>query len=74
VGTRVSVLCLSDTAVVTLAGLEYPLAEGVLRADTCLGVSNAVRQAGARVDVLEGEVLVVVFASDEIFAGPAGNA
>ncbi len=74
VGTRVSLLCLSDTAVVTLTGLEYPLTEGVLRADVCLGVSNAVRQAGARVDALEGEVLVVVFASDEAFAGPAGDA
>jgi hypothetical protein len=45
----------------------------VLRADACLGVSNAVRQAGARVDVLKGEVLAVVFAPDEAFAGPAGD-
>ena len=74
VGTRVSLLCLSDTAVVTLAGLEYPLTGGVLRADACLGVSNAVQRAGALVDVLEGEVLVVVFASDEAFAGAAGDA
>jgi thiamine pyrophosphokinase len=74
VGSRVSVLSLSDVAVVTLTGLEYPLTKGVLRADGCLGVSNAVRQVGALVDVLEGEVLVVVFAPDETFAGPGASA
>jgi thiamine pyrophosphokinase len=59
---------------VTLTGLDYPLAEGVLRADACLGVSNAVRRAGAQVDVHEGEILAVVFAADESFAGPGGDA
>ena len=72
-GTRVSLLSLSESTVVTLTGLEYPLAKGVLQADACLGVSNAVRRAGAWVEVFEGEVLAVVFAADEAFAAPAAE-
>jgi thiamine pyrophosphokinase len=72
--TRVSLLSLTETALVTLAGLEYPLDKGLLRAGSCLGVSNAVRQAGARIDVHEGEVLALVFADGEAFAPEAAGA
>jgi thiamine pyrophosphokinase len=67
-GTRVSLLPLTGTAVVSLEGLEYPLHEEVLYADACRGVSNEVRRPGASVAVTEGEVLAVVAASGERFA------
>ena len=66
-GTRVSLLSLSEASVLTLDGLDYPLESGVLSVGTCLGVGNAVQRPGARIDVLQGEVLALVFAPDESF-------
>jgi thiamine pyrophosphokinase len=69
-GTRVSVASLRDDAVLTLLGFEYPLARGVLPADVCLGLGNAVADGGAaRIVVHEGVVAVLVEYGDEAFGG-----
>lgn len=60
-GTRVSVIALSEQAVVTLTGLDYPLTRGVLRAAQCLGLGNAVSRPPAGVELHAGEVAVFVF-------------
>lgn len=60
--TRVSVVALSEEAIVTLSGLDYPLVRGVLHSDGCLGLGNAVTQPPAGVELHAGEVAVLVFA------------
>lgn len=62
-GTRVSLVSLSPTAVVTLRGLEYPLTEAPLPATSSLGLSNAVAAPGATV-TLVGGVLVIMVCDD----------
>lgn len=53
---------------VTLRGLDYPLDHGVLPADACLGIGNAVATTGvAVVEVHSGTVAVLVQA-DEAFS------
>jgi thiamine pyrophosphokinase len=69
-GTRVSLAPLGGDATVTLEGLDYPLAAGVLPADRCLGLGNAVRADGAaRVEVQRGAVVLLVAHGAETFAG-----
>lgn len=72
-GTRVSLLALTATAVVTLTGLAYELSRGVLTADTGMGVSNEVARRPATIEVHEGAVLGVVFDPDEAFAPQEGG-
>ena len=60
--TRVSVVALSDEAIVTLTGLDYPLVRGLLRSDGCLGLGNAVIDSPAAVELHGGEVAVLVCA------------
>jgi len=68
VGTRVSFVALSPTAVATLRGFEYEITNAPLAAEVCLGLSNAV--AGeARFEVKAGVLLVLVFNGDEGFSG-----
>jgi thiamine pyrophosphokinase len=69
VGTRVSLVSLSDDAVVTLRGLEYPLDRSPLAATSCLGVSNAVAESGAVVTLATGVLALMVFDAGETFAG-----
>ncbi|MBN2205659.1 MAG: thiamine diphosphokinase [Thermoleophilia bacterium] len=65
-GARVSLAPLEGDARVTLEGLAYPLREGVLAADACLGLGNAV--AGqARITVHDGVVAVFVHDGEETF-------
>ena len=65
-GVRVSLAPLEGDARVTLEGLVYPLREGVLAADACRGLGNAV--AGrARVTVHDGVVAVFVHDGEETF-------
>ena len=66
-GTRVSVVPLGADAVVTLAGLAYPLARGRLPADACLGLGNSVARPGAAVGVHAGVVAVLVETGVETF-------
>jgi thiamine pyrophosphokinase len=58
-GTRVSLVPLGGDATVTIAGMDYPLARGLLPADACLGLGNAVTGAG-RIEVHEGVVAMLV--------------
>lgn len=71
-GVRVSLVPLGDDATVTLTGLEYPLARGVLPADACLGIGNHVAADGeAAILVHDGVVAAVVETDDEVFVlGP----
>jgi thiamine pyrophosphokinase len=75
-GTRVSVVPLGGDAVVTLAGLEYPLDRGLLPAVSCLGLGNHVTGLGqARIAVHDGAVAVLVESGEESFtAGGAARA
>lgn len=61
-GARFSVIALSDEAVVTLSGCDYPLARGVVSAAGCLGLGNAVARPPAGVELHAGEVAVLTFA------------
>jgi thiamine pyrophosphokinase len=65
-GTRVSVVPLARGVVVTLKGMEYPLENGALPEDACLGLGNAVSGA-ATVAVGEGLVAVLVESGGETF-------
>ena len=67
--TRVSVVPLGADAVVTLAGLDYPLTRGVLPAASCLGLGNFIATAGAEVEVHKGAVAVLVESGRESFGG-----
>lgn len=67
-GTRVSLLALTPTAVVTLKGLEYPLTNAPLAAATCRGLSNRIARRGATIGVGGGLLLVVAADGDERFA------
>lgn len=65
-GTRVSLVPLEGDAMVTLKGVAYPLEHGLLPADACLGLGNAV-VGRARVTVHTGAVAVFVHDGDETF-------
>lgn len=55
-----SVFCMGETARnVTLKGLHYPLANGTLRADFPLGVSNHFTGSAACISVSEGTLLLM---------------
>ena len=68
-GARVSLVPIGTDAVVTLAGLAYPLARGVLPAGACLGLGNSVTRPGASIVLHEGVVAVLVEAGTETFGG-----
>ena len=53
----------------TLAGLAYPLARGVLPTDACLGLGNSVVPPGAAVTIHEGVVALLVESGTETFGG-----
>jgi thiamine pyrophosphokinase len=61
VGARFSVIALSDEAVVSLAGGDYPLERGVVSAAGCLGIGNVVARRPASVELHAGEIAVLVF-------------
>mgnify|MGYP000853827457 CR=1 FL=1 len=65
-GTRVSLAPLEGDARVTLEGLAYPLDGGLLPADACLGLGNAVA-ARARITVHAGVAAVFVHDGEETF-------
>ena len=71
VGTRVSVVALSDDVGLTLRGLEYGLSGERLPASVCRGLSNRVAAPGARLELAGGLLLVMVFDAGEVFAGVA---
>lgn len=65
-GARVSLAPLEGDAHVSLEGLVYPLRGGLIAADVCLGLGNAV--AGrARITVHDGVVAVFVHDGEETF-------
>jgi len=67
-GARVSVAPLGEAATVTLTGLDYPLARGLLPADACLGLGNHVVAGGdARIELHDGCVVVLVECAGESF-------
>jgi thiamine pyrophosphokinase len=59
-GTRVSLLALSDAAVVSLRGFDYSLEHGTIVAAGCLGIGNAVLVSPAMVVLHAGELAVIV--------------
>lgn len=59
-GQEVSLIPLSDRAVVSTTGLYYPLEHGVLLQDSPRGISNVFLGEKAVVEVHEGHVLVVL--------------
>ena len=59
-GQEVSLIALSDRAVVTTEGLYYPLQQGVLLQESPRGISNVFLGEKAVVEVHEGWVLVVL--------------
>lgn len=61
-GTRVSLLALSDAAVVTLRGFDYSLERGTIVAAGCLGIGNAVLASPATIVLHAGELAVIVMA------------
>lgn len=67
-GTRVSLAPLGADAVVSLAGLSYPLDHGTLPADACLGLGNSIT-GGATVTLHEGAVVLLVEHGAESFGG-----
>lgn len=76
-GVRISVVPLAGDAVVTLAGLDYPLLRGRLLGDACLGLGNAVATTSAvaggagaaTIEVHEGRVAALVADALESFGG-----
>lgn len=59
-GTPLSLLALSGDALVTLAGVEYPLARAALPFGSGLGVSNEVTVPPARLTVHSGAVALLL--------------
>jgi thiamine pyrophosphokinase len=59
-GQKISLIALSEQAIVTTEGLRYPLRQGVLLQESPRGVSNVFLGEGAVVEVHEGWVLVVL--------------
>ena len=59
-GQEVSLIALTDRAVVTTEGLYYPLQQGVLLQESPRGISNVFLGEKAVVEVHEGWVLVVL--------------
>jgi len=60
VGQELSLIALSEKAVVTTEGLRYPLQQGVLRQDSPRGLSNVFLGEEAGIQVHLGWVLVVL--------------
>lgn len=61
-GQEISLIALSDRAVVTTEGLYYPLEHGVLLQESPRGISNVFLGEKAVVEVHEGWVMVVLLA------------
>ncbi|WP_041276602.1 thiamine diphosphokinase [Desulfosporosinus acidiphilus] len=61
-GQELSLIALSERAVVSTEGLYYPLEHGVLRQDVPRGVSNVSLGERVTIEVHEGWVLVVLLA------------
>ncbi|MDR3540878.1 MAG: thiamine diphosphokinase [Desulfosporosinus sp.] len=59
-GQKLSLIALSEKAIVTTEGLRYPLQQGVLFQESPRGVSNVFLGAEAVIQVHEGWVLVVL--------------
>lgn len=59
-GQKISLIALSEQAIVTTEGLRYPLRQEVLLQESPRGVSNVFLGEGAVVQVHEGWVLVVL--------------
>jgi len=59
-GWHCSILPLDPRACLSLEGMEYPLREEWLRRASTRGLSNRVKSDPARVEVLEGRVLVLL--------------
>jgi thiamine pyrophosphokinase len=64
-GTRVSLAPLDGDAIVSLAGLEYPLDHGLLPADACLGLGNHVAASGAAVIQVHAGLVAAIVEADE---------
>lgn len=64
-GQEISLIPLSDRAVVTTEGLFYPLEHGVLLQDSPRGISNVFLGEKAVVEVHEGWLLVVLLVESE---------
>lgn len=62
-GSRVSLVALSPTAVVTMHGFDYAVTNAPLAAESCLGLSNAVAEGAgpARLELKAGVLLAMVF-------------
>ncbi|MFZ3130560.1 MAG: thiamine diphosphokinase [Desulfosporosinus sp.] len=61
-GQEISLIPLSERAVVTTEGLHYPLTQGVLWQDSPRGISNVFLGEEAVIEVHEGWVMVVLIA------------
>lgn len=59
-GQELSLIALSEKAVVTTEGLYYPLRQGVLLQDSPRGISNVFLGGKAVIEVHEGWVMVVI--------------
>ena len=59
-GQELSLIALSEKAIVTTEGLYYPLQQGVLYQDSPRGISNVFLGGKAVIEVHEGWVMVVV--------------
>lgn len=59
-GQELSLIALSNKAVVTTEGLYYPLLKGVLLQDSPRGISNVFLNEKAVIEVHEGWVMVVI--------------
>ncbi len=59
VGDRISLIPLSDSAIVRTDGLRYPLNDEPLRRASGRGVSNAIERTPARIEVHSGRLLAI---------------
>lgn len=66
-GTRASLVALSPTAVLTLRGFEYGLTNAPLSAASCRGLGNGVATEGARISLVSGLLLAMVYDGHETF-------
>lgn len=64
-GQEISLIALSERAVVTTEGLYYPLEQGVLFQDSPRGISNVFLDGEAMIEVHEGWVMVVIPSSGD---------
>ncbi len=70
IATEVSLVALSPDVVLSLRGLEYELSGERLSPTVCRGLGNSLVAADARLDLLSGALLVLVFDGRETFAAP----